>query len=430
VDHTSRFGRNQSECRKYKDELQSLGKIVIFVSQGIISGSDKDFLSERINETLDEQYSRNLSRYVAEGLLEKAGDGLANGKPPLGYKSEKGDKGQPERKVPDFDGIGGDPKKGGMEALLTLLREYSTGRYSFESLGDYLTASGYRTRLGKPFTKGGVEHVLKNHFYKGKVVFHPGQADEHIKDGKHEVPDEVRELWMRCQEVRRQRSRQVEGRPRLPNRAYLFSKVAQCDQCKGHYVAQPSQRPSGRVIRRLYHAHPFCELKPHSIRVENLMTQFQEGVLPYIVLNNDWKSTILNTLDKGIEVSSDDEARVRIERALKNLRKQHLWEDITDDEYRQEKQELLRQASAIPLPVVPADLINIDRAAQLLSDLPSLWEHPGVTDEQRESLIREVFEDMHLRGSSLVSMTPKPQYKPLFACIVTQGVRKYRGERI
>jgi hypothetical protein len=29
---------------------------VIFVSQGIISGSDRDFLSERINETLDEQY--------------------------------------------------------------------------------------------------------------------------------------------------------------------------------------------------------------------------------------------------------------------------------------------------------------------------------------------------------------------------------------
>ena len=68
VDHTSRFGRNQAECIRYKEELQQLGKTVIFVTQGIISGSDKDFLSERINETLDEQYSRNLSRYVSEGL--------------------------------------------------------------------------------------------------------------------------------------------------------------------------------------------------------------------------------------------------------------------------------------------------------------------------------------------------------------------------
>ena len=66
VDHTSRFGRNQAECIRYKDELQKLGKIIVFVSQGIISGSDRDFINERINETLDEAYSRNLSRYVCK----------------------------------------------------------------------------------------------------------------------------------------------------------------------------------------------------------------------------------------------------------------------------------------------------------------------------------------------------------------------------
>src|ERR1035437_1424080 len=54
VDHTSRFGRNQAECIRYKEELKFMGKIVVFVSQGIISGSDRDFLCERINETMDE----------------------------------------------------------------------------------------------------------------------------------------------------------------------------------------------------------------------------------------------------------------------------------------------------------------------------------------------------------------------------------------
>ncbi len=71
-DHTSRFGRNQAECIRYKAELNRLCKIVIFVSQGIISGSDRDFLNERINESLDEQYSKNLSRYVRSGLAAKA----------------------------------------------------------------------------------------------------------------------------------------------------------------------------------------------------------------------------------------------------------------------------------------------------------------------------------------------------------------------
>ena len=87
VDHTSRFGRNQAECIHYKDELKALGKVVVFVSQGIISGSDRDFLAERINETMDEGYSRNLSRYITEGLEGKVNSGLHVGPPSLGYKS-------------------------------------------------------------------------------------------------------------------------------------------------------------------------------------------------------------------------------------------------------------------------------------------------------------------------------------------------------
>ena len=87
VDHTSRFGRNQAECIRYKEELQRLDKVIVFVSQGIISGTDRDFLSERINETLDEQYSRNLSRYVASGMAEKEAHVYANVLPPMGYNS-------------------------------------------------------------------------------------------------------------------------------------------------------------------------------------------------------------------------------------------------------------------------------------------------------------------------------------------------------
>lgn len=61
VDHTSRFGRNQAERIRHKEELQGLGKTVVFVSQGIISDSDRDCLSDRINEMLDELYGGNLS---------------------------------------------------------------------------------------------------------------------------------------------------------------------------------------------------------------------------------------------------------------------------------------------------------------------------------------------------------------------------------
>ena len=63
----------------------------------------------------------------------------------------------------------------------------------------------------------------------------------------------------------------------------------------------------------------------------------------------------------------------------------------------------------------PAALPNLERAAQLLNDMPALWSHPGVTDEQREALVREMFEQVRLRGTDLVAIEPKPEYQPLFA---------------
>ena len=151
VDHTSRFGRNQEECIKYKSLLRDLGKTVIFVSQGIISGSDRDFLNERINETLDEAYSRNLSRYTKAGLYEKASQGIANGVPPLGYRTEKLPNGKRATKVVDPES---------MPALVTLLEAYASGKHSFLTVSELLNSKGYRNRMGEPFLPGSIKAVL------------------------------------------------------------------------------------------------------------------------------------------------------------------------------------------------------------------------------------------------------------------------------
>lgn len=179
VDHTSRFGRNQAECIRYKDELQGLDKVVVFVSQGIISGSDRDFLSERINETLDEQYSRNLSRYVSAGLAQKASLGHAIGHAPLGYRQEKHASGRGAWVVPDG---------GAMPALTHLLKGYASGDLSFRTLAQDLNAKGYLTSDGRPFTESSISTVLNNRFYDGKAVYHRGRADEEVRDGVHQIP--------------------------------------------------------------------------------------------------------------------------------------------------------------------------------------------------------------------------------------------------
>ena len=184
---------------------KGLGKGVVFVSQGIISGSDRDFLNERINETLDEQYSRNLSRYVSEALAAKAASGLANGVPPLGYTSEKLSSGKPERKVTDPETL---------PVLRCLLKDYATGRFSFRDVAERLNARGFLTRNAERFTGASVRDILGNRFYEGKVVYHRGQHDEVVRAGVHEVPPDIKDLWLRCKGTKRNQRIATAGHPR------------------------------------------------------------------------------------------------------------------------------------------------------------------------------------------------------------------------
>ena len=59
------------------------------------------------------------------------------------------------------------------------------------------------------------------------------------------------------------------------------------------------------------------------------------------------------------------------------------------------------------------------RGAEFLQDLPSLWLHAGVTQEEREALVKQVFQRITIDGKEFVDIEPKPEYAPLFATMVT-----------
>ena len=406
VNDTSRFARNQGEAIKNKEELQRLGKTVIFVSQGIISGSDRDFLSERINETLDEQYSRNLSRHVTSGLAEKASKGLAIGRAPLGYRQEKHASGRGAWLAPD---------EKTMPALLQLLRGYTSGKFSFRTLAQDLNAKGYLTSDGRPFTESSISTALNNRFYDGKAVYHRGRPDEQIRDGVHHVPPEVRDLWRRCQEVRREQGRR--GRPSPPTREqriYPFTGVMICDNCEETYHGV-TKYWHDHSYPRMAHSWRRCGSRPSSVSEPAVEEEFAERVLGYVELDGGWRKAVLRALanegpkpDHALDIK-------RIQGALANLRKQHLWGAIGDDQFKSEHQELQRQIRNMEETTPPAVTPNLDRSAKLLQDLPALWRHPGVTPEQRRELVREVFQEIRLREGRLVAVKPKPSYQPLFA---------------
>ncbi len=134
-----------------------------------------------------------------------------------------------------------------------------------------------------------------------------------------------------------------------------------------------------------------------------------------VTLDDGWRQAVLGALAKEGPKPDHRFEIGRIDGALANLRKQHLWGTVSDEEFQHEYQSLQRQRSALePRPSSPGTP-DLERAAQLLRDLPTLWQHPGVTPEQRRELVREVFHEIRLREGQLSAVEPRPQYAPLFA---------------
>ena len=298
-------------------------------------------------------------------------------------------------------------------------------------MADRLNANGYRTRSGRPFTGASVRDVLANRFFEGKVVYHQGLTDEVVVDGTHEVPPEIKDLWTKGQEIKSRRRNTTAGHPRGPNRHFPFSRVLTCHRCGDPYYGE-AVRKGDQVDLRLSHdrrgSDRHCNPKPRSQSVSALVKQMGQRVLPDLKLDASWKTRVIAALKNQDDPTDQDQGqRDRLGQAIENLRKQHLWGDISDENYRREREALERQLKLLAKPTQTPELPNLERAAQLLDDLPSLWQHPGVTHEQREALIQEVFRKITIDGKDFVSIEPNPSYVPIFAAVVTGQKLGYRA---
>lgn len=298
--------------------------MVVFVSQGINSGNDNDFLNEGISEVLDEHYSRNLSRWVRGSLRVKASQGHSLGTPPLGYKHAPRSEGRGVRMIPNDSS---------MPALMALLRGYAMGKHSFRALAQSLNAQGYRTTKGKPFTESSISTTLNNLFYMGKIVYHRNRADEEVIEGDHVVPEEVGTLWRQCQQIRQ--AKIIAGQPSPTDRkhnVYPLTGILRCDNCGEpfHGVTNRPANSKDKGYRRMFHSFRSCEMRPLSLSAVRIEDEFAERVLPYLILDDGWQTAVLQALSQeGPEPDRSIELK-RVESVLANLRKQHLWGAVSD----------------------------------------------------------------------------------------------------
>ncbi len=150
-----------------------------------------------------------------------------------------------------------------------------------------------------------------------------------------------------------------------------------------------------------------------------------DRVMPHLQLDAIWKTRIIAVLRSDEPPQEGQGQGERLRRALEELRKQHRW-GISDDEYRRDREILMRQLRVHTTTGQPIHLPNLERSANFLEDLPALWLHPGVTHEEREALVRQVFRRITIDGKDFVDIEPEPEYAPLYATMVTAQKAGYQ----
>ena len=277
----SRFARNQEEAIVYKNLLKKANVDVISVSEPIPDGFIGE-LVQRIFEWMDEYYSINLSGEVMRGMTERASRGGYNSDPPLGYRMQDG--------VPVIV-----PEQS--EIVKKIFNWYVNKHMSFFDIATKLNALGYKTKRNGKFQNRTVAYIIRNEFYKGKIVWNKSdhstrkikdKSEWVITDGEHEtfISDE---LFNAAQEIDKATRRPFKARAQSTYKHWL-SGILVCSACGGRLVRSGKSKSGNTYFQCTAYNHASCNeshltnenaLKPAIL--DALKKVLDSGTVNYVV---------------------------------------------------------------------------------------------------------------------------------------------------
>lgn len=235
VDTVDRLQRSFRES-VLLDDLRRAGKLEIhFYRESLVvhqNSNSADLLRWDMAVMFARSYVLQLSDNVKRKFEQKRRNGDWNGKPRIGYinTQEKNEKGEVIKRD-----IVIDPERAHLIERLFLL--WTTGNYSRTTIWQEITRLGLRSLDGNVLSRSNVELILKDPFYYGMALSKKYGLYQHRYQ-----PIISKELYERCQEVFRKRSK-VKSQPL--SEYFIFQGLLHCARCgctmspekkKGKYI--------------------------------------------------------------------------------------------------------------------------------------------------------------------------------------------------
>ncbi|MGN0613582.1 MAG: recombinase family protein [Porcipelethomonas sp.] len=320
----SRFARNREDSIVYKSMLRKqCGIDVISVSEQL--GEDKtSILIEALIEAMDEYYSINLAEEVRRGMTEKANRGEVVSAPPFGYD------------VVDNVFV---PNPENAPVVKMIFEKYLNGQGCLE-IAKELNRMGIRTKQGNKWENRGVEYVLRNVVYTGKLTWTPVKTktrdynckDTIITQGKHE-PIIKQDVFDKVQKLILEKKKLFPKNSRQSSNEFMLKGFLKCSNCGGALVYAVNDR-----VQCNRYSKGTCEVS-HSASLSKLNASVISA------LKSDLETQHFNIYKKTPEESKDkDITPMLIEKERKKLeRVREAYEAGIDslEEYRVNKEKIL-----------------------------------------------------------------------------------------
>lgn len=417
VHKLDRFARNLRITLEYFDKLSKAGISFVSINENMDFSTPWGRLALTMLGGLAQFYSDNLSQETKKGWQERKEQGLYCGALPFG--AIKGEDGIPVPDMQERDII--------VDGQGSMLHNYEGLKMAFEladqgksdkAVAIALNASGYRTtgtHGSRPFSKDTVRGMLKNRFYIGCIDKGNGQL---IK-AQHQ-PFISDELWSQAQESRERNRRAPTNRPSNATVSSLTG-ITHCWYCKGRIHVGTSKNGKRRMMCYSRSKGWSCPQKSTLLEVYEYQI---EQYLETFYIPDDYQAKILEAHGKLRAAYTDaQKVKARINGRLDRLKKLFSWGDITEENYLSEKHRLLKELQALTLPDEPSRVL--ERLSEFLRNVTKAWKEAN--QEQRNSLARQLFEEIWVKDSQVIAVRPRPELEPFFRLSYEDWLKKFES---
>ena len=204
----------------------------------------------------------------------------------------------------------------------------------------------------------------------------------------------------------RRRSNNVRVRKKAST--FSLSGLAKCGICKQNIATHRNHNDQDRLYCRGRAKGWECSFKGTFLEVyeDQILWYLQTFFIPI-----DYREKILEAHRKIANAYDNiNKQRINLQNRLERLQEQYEWGHKSKDDYLDKYTQIRHKLDILTPPETDTRMLN--RFAHFLESVPDAWE--AATQEQRNRLASELFEDVIVEHNRVLGVKPKAELKPFF----------------